>query len=134
MWLKFVVLLLVIYSVYGSIMIQQAEVGKKVELRLGSDVVTWKRVRKDDIEEFIKYCGPTEKGPRCSQFVTADNKPAVPETNAHVNRDGTLVIESFKETDAGLYSSPDQKPNIEKQPDGSETATLAGHIELIVKE
>ncbi|CAJ0603641.1 unnamed protein product [Cylicocyclus nassatus] len=133
MWTKAVIFLVTISSIHGSVMIQQAEIGKTVKLELGSDVVTWKRVREGDVEEFIKYCGPTEKGPRCAQFVNADNKPVPPATTARVEKDGTLIIESFKATDAGLYSSPDQKPIVKTLPDGSQTSSLRGHIQLVVQ-
>ncbi|CAJ0603643.1 unnamed protein product [Cylicocyclus nassatus] len=133
MWTKAVIFLITISSIHGSVMIQQAKIGETVKLELGSDVVTWKRVRKGDVEEFIKYCGPTEKGPRCAQFVNAANKPVPPATKAHVEKDGTLIIESFKATDAGLYSSSDQKPFVKILPRGSQISTLRPHIKLVVQ-
>ncbi|PIO66725.1 hypothetical protein TELCIR_11549 [Teladorsagia circumcincta] len=48
--------------------------GERVELTLGKGVVTWKR-KTSDGEQFIKYCGPTEKGPRCAQFVKEVSRP-----------------------------------------------------------
>ncbi|CAJ0603651.1 unnamed protein product [Cylicocyclus nassatus] len=133
MWTKVVIFLVTISSVQGSLLFQEAKIGETVKLELGSDVVTWKRVRKGDVEEFIKYCGPTEKGPRCAQFVNANNKPVPPATKAHVEKDGTLIIESFKAADAGLYSSPDVKPNVQTLPDGSTESTLGPHIQLVVQ-
>ncbi|CAJ0602682.1 unnamed protein product [Cylicocyclus nassatus] len=108
MWVKISLLLLVVSFGYGAIMRMKAEVGKPVELSVGK-VVKWKRNR-NGVEEFIKYCDPKTKEPICSQFVTKDNKPSNPVTKAHVKKDGTLVIESVKASDRGLYSSPDQKP------------------------
>ncbi|ETN82497.1 hypothetical protein NECAME_07943 [Necator americanus] len=111
-----------------------ARVGDRVQLSLGDDVVTWKRVRNDDVEEFIKYCAPGENGPKCKGFVTKDDKPAEPASNAHVYANGTLVFDPLKATDVGLYSSPDQKPMVTKHEDGSESFALRGHISLVLQE
>lgn len=117
-----------------SIAVYEAKVGDRVLLDLGTDVVTWKRVRDSGVPEFIKYCGPTEKGPRCAQFVGEDNKPAQPESNAHVASNGTLIIDPLKATDVGLYSNADAKPIEHKNPDGSVSGVLSVHISLVLKE
>ncbi|KAK5974791.1 hypothetical protein GCK32_005638 [Trichostrongylus colubriformis] len=126
-------LLVAISSAFGAIAIQEAKIGERVELDLGEGVVNWMR-KTDNGEEFIKYCGPTEKGPRCAQFVKADNTPAKSPSSAHVTVDGKLIIDSFKASDAGLYSSLDQKPIEHKHPDGSTSSTLGVHIQLVAKD
>ncbi|VDO25345.1 unnamed protein product [Haemonchus placei] len=131
MWTQAILLLFVVGSAFGSIAIQQAKLGERVELNLGSGVVTWKRETSNG-DEFIKYCGPTEKGPRCSQFVKEDNTPVKPESSAHVEPSGVLVIDSFKKSDEGLYSSPDLKPRETKNPDGSISAVAAPTIQLML--
>ncbi|KAK6009128.1 hypothetical protein OSTOST_25970, partial [Ostertagia ostertagi] len=101
MWTQIVLLVTVVGSAFGSVAIQQAKLGERVELSLGPGVVTWKR-KTSEGEQFIKYCGPTEKGPRCGQFVKEDNTPVKPKSSAHVQPDGTLVIDSFQKSDVGL--------------------------------
>ncbi|RCN51153.1 hypothetical protein ANCCAN_02718 [Ancylostoma caninum] len=133
MWAPSLLLVLVVASVYGSIIQYPGKVGERVLLDLGNDVKTWKRVRKGDVEEFIKYCAAGETGPRCNGFVTADNKPAHPETKAKVFANGTLEIQSLKASDAGLYSSPDQGPIVTNQGDGIQAGVLAAHIQLNVE-
>ncbi|EYC11083.1 hypothetical protein Y032_0052g2206 [Ancylostoma ceylanicum] len=109
MWAPSLVFVLLVASAYGSILQYPGKVGDRIELDIGRDVKTWKRVRKGDVEEFIKHCAPGENEPRCKGFVTKDNKPADPATEAHVKENGVLVIEKLKATDAGLYSSPDHQ-------------------------
>ncbi|EYC37029.1 hypothetical protein Y032_0834g2592 [Ancylostoma ceylanicum] len=81
--------------------------GERVSLDLGPNIVTWGRVRKNG-NEFIKHCQPEEKNIRCAQFVDEKNQAAVPATDAHVNENGTLVINSFQSSDVGEYFSPDE--------------------------
>ncbi|KHJ90083.1 hypothetical protein OESDEN_10081 [Oesophagostomum dentatum] len=69
MWSQIALFLLIAAYAYGAIMQYPVKVGEPVFLNLGNDVKTWKRVRNDDVEEFIQYCGPTEKSPRCGGFV-----------------------------------------------------------------
>ncbi|KAJ1373951.1 hypothetical protein KIN20_036513 [Parelaphostrongylus tenuis] len=106
---KILVALLIGYAI-ASIEYQQAKVGDRVVLDLGRDVVTIKRVRGNNTNEYIKYCGSGETEPRCKGFVTEDGEPATPASKAHVEKNGTLIFDPFKATDAGLYSSPDQEP------------------------
>ncbi|KAL6723645.1 hypothetical protein Aduo_018626 [Ancylostoma duodenale] len=81
--------------------------GERISLDLGPNIVTWGRVRKNG-NEFIKHCQPEEKNIRCAQFVDEKNQAAIPTTDAHVNENGTLVINSFQATDVGDYFSPDE--------------------------
>ncbi|KAK5967732.1 hypothetical protein GCK32_006936 [Trichostrongylus colubriformis] len=98
------------------------QVGATLKISLGPNVVlnvrcsTWKRLRRGGVEEFIKHCKEGESESRCSQFVTTDDEAALPKSNsAVVLANGTLIIESFVETDAGTYSSPDLKPKVKLQ-------------------
>ncbi|KAK6058128.1 hypothetical protein COOONC_04306 [Cooperia oncophora] len=133
MWTKVALLIATIGITSAAIAIQRAKLGERVELNLGSGVTTWKRQTKNG-DEFIKYCGPTEKGPRCAQFVKEDNTPVKPQSKAHVEKNGALIIESFQLSDVGLYSSPELKPNEQKHADGSISSTPPPHIQLVLKE
>ncbi|VDN32661.1 unnamed protein product [Cylicostephanus goldi] len=88
-------------------MIYQAKEGEPVSLDLGPNIVTWGRTRNNG-SEFIRYCAEGENAARCHQFINEDNVPAMPKTEAHVNKNGTLVIDSFKASDVGEYFSPDE--------------------------
>ncbi|CAJ0603079.1 unnamed protein product [Cylicocyclus nassatus] len=103
MWMKVVIFLLTISSIGCAQELITAKIGETVKLNYGSNVYFWTRRRtsKEDFE-FIEYCGP-EKDSRC-KFVNAQDKPVLPESKAHVEKDGTLVIESIKPTDAGFYA------------------------------
>ncbi|KAJ1348068.1 hypothetical protein KIN20_003286 [Parelaphostrongylus tenuis] len=92
-----------------------------------------KRVRDNNKEEYIKYCESVETEPRCKGFVTEDGEPATPASKAHVEKDGKLIFDPFAATDAGLYSSYDQKPK-EGNESGAVSAVLNTHIALTVKE
>ncbi|VDO71456.1 unnamed protein product [Heligmosomoides polygyrus] len=118
----------------ASLAFYQAKVGERVVLDLGAQVVTWKRERDRGVPEFIKHCGPTEKELRCTQFVTKDNQPAQPESNAHIDANGALIIDPMKATDVGQYSDADAKPIETKLPDGSISSVLPPHIQLELKE
>ncbi|KAJ1364352.1 hypothetical protein KIN20_024434 [Parelaphostrongylus tenuis] len=133
MWAQKILVALLIGYAIASKVFQEAKVGDRVVLDLGRDVVTWKRVRDNNKEEYIKYCGSGKTEPRCKGFVTKNGQPATPASKAHVEKDGKLVFDPFMATDAGLYSSPDQKPKERKQ-GGAVSAVLNTHIALIVKE
>ncbi|KAK5986927.1 hypothetical protein GCK32_003451 [Trichostrongylus colubriformis] len=63
-------LLVVVTKAFSAVAIQEAKLGERVELDLGKGAVNWMRKTVNG-EEFIRHCGPTEKGPRCAQFVKA---------------------------------------------------------------
>ncbi|VDM76454.1 unnamed protein product [Strongylus vulgaris] len=112
MW-TVVITFLAFSPIYAYLSVQLVELGERAEIYVGPDVVTWKRIRDDnDAEEFVKYCEPYERAPICYRFVGKNNISSIPATYAHVNKDGTLVIESVKESDIGRYSSPDQTPHV----------------------
>nr|CDJ88292.1 Protein E04F6.9 [Haemonchus contortus] len=94
-----ILLIFIVGSAFGSIAIQQAKLGERVELNLGSGV---------------------------------DNTPVKPQSSAHVEPNGVLVIDSFQKSDEGLYSSPDLKPHETKNPDGSVSAVAAPTIQLML--
>ncbi|WKY06736.1 hypothetical protein Q1695_006705 [Nippostrongylus brasiliensis] len=107
--------------------------GEKVVLDLGEGIVNWRRIRNGK-EEFIKFCGPTEKSPRCGQFVTADNKPALPKSNAVVLSNGNLVLDPLQSSDSGTYSSPDLTIKVTRLPSGAMVATAPPQIDLTVTQ
>ncbi|KJH48923.1 hypothetical protein DICVIV_04952 [Dictyocaulus viviparus] len=118
---------------FASLAFYNAKAGDRVVLDLGKDVQTWMRVRDSDIEEFIKYCKVGDKEPRCFGFVTEAGKPTTPKSNARVDKDGKLIIDPVKLSDAGTYSSPDQKPILKKNRNGGVSAVLNTQITLEVK-
>ncbi|VDL75425.1 unnamed protein product [Nippostrongylus brasiliensis] len=130
---QIVLLLAVIYVANSSVLNMVEKVGGKAVLDLGKGIVNWKRIRNGK-EEFIKFCGPTEKSPRCGQFVTADNKPALPKSNAVVLSNGNLVLDPLQSSDSGTYSSPDLKIEKTKLPNGEMTATAPPQVDLTVTQ
>ncbi|XGW27492.1 hypothetical protein V3C99_007812 [Haemonchus contortus] len=111
MWSRIIIFILSVGLATSYVAVYEVMIGGRLKIFFPQDVVTWKRVRKAGVEEFIKYCAEGEKNPRCSGFVTADNKPALPESaNASVLANGTLIINPFRETDVGTYTSPDLQP------------------------
>ncbi|VDM52955.1 unnamed protein product [Angiostrongylus costaricensis] len=105
--------LLLFYFIYYGLalkIIYEARVGERVILDHGPSVRTWKRIRSEEMDEFIKRCPGNEKGAICHGFVDEDGLPASPATSAYVDPDGYLIIEPFVATDAGLYWSPKQIP------------------------
>ncbi|KAK6031844.1 hypothetical protein OSTOST_01986 [Ostertagia ostertagi] len=120
MWLEAITFAYLVNFVATFIGVYEAQVGSRLRISLGPEVVTWKRVRHEGVEEFIKHCDEGVNEPRCFRFVTADDRPALPESsNATVLANGTLLIEVFKKTDVGTYSSPDLKPKEYVHPDGT---------------
>ncbi|KHJ90082.1 hypothetical protein OESDEN_10080 [Oesophagostomum dentatum] len=134
MWSQILLFFCVVAYTFGAQSILEAKVGERVALTIGDGVVTWKRLRKGEAEETIKHCKPSNKEAGCKEFVTKDGEKALPESSAKVLANGTLVITSFKATDAGTYSSPDLKPKVTKHKDGSESAVAPSEIVVVLKE
>ncbi|KHJ87491.1 hypothetical protein OESDEN_12733 [Oesophagostomum dentatum] len=107
----------------AATMIYPAKEGEQVSLDLGPNIVTWGRVR-NNVNEFIKYCNEKDTHARCHQFINEDNQPSTPITSAHVNKNGTLVIDSFKATDVGDYFSPDELERVSSIADITNSRTL----------
>ncbi|VDP07447.1 unnamed protein product [Heligmosomoides polygyrus] len=91
------------YTSMALVYVERHRVGSRVRLYLRPREEYWVRERFGVAWEFIKHCGPYERGPHCHTFVTKDYKPSQPRTFAAVHADGALVIDPMQATDIGIY-------------------------------
>uniref|UniRef100_A0A1I7XHB4 CN hydrolase domain-containing protein n=1 Tax=Heterorhabditis bacteriophora TaxID=37862 RepID=A0A1I7XHB4_HETBA len=89
------------------------KIGERLSLDLGPNIKTWTRTR-GGANEFIMYCGPTEKNIRCTQFVMENGSVATPNSYAQVAENGTLIIDPFLASDVGEYFSPDEMERVSR--------------------
>lgn len=59
----------------------------------------------DSISDFFRFLMDWERN-----LNIQDNQPAQPESNAHIDANGALIIDPMKATDVGQYSDADAKP------------------------
>ncbi|PIO70915.1 hypothetical protein TELCIR_07202 [Teladorsagia circumcincta] len=106
--------------------------GGRVSLDLGPNIVTWGRQRNSGYE-YIKHCDPEEKKTWCKRFVDESNNPALPESVASVEPNGTLIINPFRATDVGDYFSPDELERVHFNSDGTYWSTPRSRISVVLE-
>ncbi|KAL6736118.1 hypothetical protein Aduo_006504 [Ancylostoma duodenale] len=139
MWSHVMLLSFMVYFAFGDIETVKGKqytgsfkVGSRVRLDLGPGVKRWLRRKNDGTVESVRYCASKRTGPGCDEFVDVEtNMPAFPHSKVLVFPNGTLIFKSMRESDGvALYYSPDLKPKVVNNPDGTMWAVPPKQIYL----